>query len=163
MAALHDCRQGGSHIADEANKKLRLQRFQVCERERQLGRRLDAALHINNSLRAEIARLHHNVLQDRDHCNRLLQRYTSFVEAAAQYDSNLELEIQTKALIRSIKQKAAAVRRISQVCVSAMAELNAIAVSPGCSLYDGMELCSKGKRVKYFFLVCGVAVQVQCY
>jgi hypothetical protein len=116
-AALHDCRKGGNHAADGANKRLRLQQFQVCERERQLGRRLDVAVHTNNSLHARIARLRNNVLQDRDHCNRLLQRHTSIVKAAALYTNNLRQENQTKAVIGSIKQKVDTARRTSQVCI----------------------------------------------
>ena len=119
-ASLHDCRQGGRHAATADNKRLRLQQIQAGERERHMARRLDVVLYTNHSLRGQIASLRDNVLRDRDHCNCLLQRHTAIVEASAQYTNSLQLENETRLLIRSIKQKVDSTTKSSQVCTACL-------------------------------------------
>lgn len=116
-ASLHDCRQlqGGQDATAGANKRLRLQQLQVCERERHMARRLDVVLHTNHSLRGEIARLRDDVLRDRNHCSTLLQRHATVVEATTQYTNSLQLEKQTSSVNRSIKQKVDSTTKTSQV------------------------------------------------
>lgn len=115
-AALHDCRRGeGRHDGAGANQRLRLYQLQASERQRHVASRLDVVLHTNLSLRERIANMRDTVLQDREHCNTLLQRHTAVVEAASQYTKHLQLENDTNSVARIIRQTVDSMAAVSQV------------------------------------------------